>query len=179
MNIGDCSAKTAFRTASHTSREVCRATTWHTQPNESDSAGCAALHPRLFTGDRYAVASLALPPVLELPRCASTVGEILASSCTATRTPRMCPLRSIRLVYLGHLSPFRQKGPTCRLADQPYFSSDDTANEDPLEKQKVLPSSSSRSTEPLASSFMLRTAAGGFPSPTSSKWTSVRSGFPS
>ncbi len=97
MNIGDCSAKAAFRTASHTSREPCRATTWHTRPNESDSASCAALHSRLFTGDRYAVASLTLPPVLELPRCTATVGEMPARSCTASRTPRMCRLHRIRL----------------------------------------------------------------------------------
>jgi len=58
MNIGNCSAKTAFRTTNDTWRDIYRATTWHTPTNESESAGCAALHPRLFEGDRYAVKEL-------------------------------------------------------------------------------------------------------------------------
>jgi hypothetical protein len=55
MNIDDCSARTAFRTTNDTWREPGRATTWHTQTRGSESAGCAALPPQPFEGDRYAV----------------------------------------------------------------------------------------------------------------------------
>ena len=104
MNIGDCSAKTPFPTASHIASEPCRATTRHTQPNESDSAGCIALHPRLFTGDRYAAASLGpCCPGAELRsglKPSASCGGGVRSECNRDR--RFSQL----FMYLSHYSRF-------------------------------------------------------------------------
>ena len=89
MNIGDCSAKTAFRTTNDTWREICRATTWHTQ---------AAIRR-----DRYAVEELWDAPFLR--RAVLFSGRRHPHSADIRLAPRVRCKAAIRaLAYAkGHM----------------------------------------------------------------------------